>query len=270
MEHTPGKLAAEAEALGQELIQKAQHSIKGTSYLDYIKPGHLIFFKSWDLFDAWRETLEPELFRKLSVHAILPTGHAPELQPQLFETVTYSPDPEVTWIVFHNIWHGMTPPVKIEKAGHADIHPSAQIGTPGQKRVQRGFRIYDMTQVGGVMIGYNVKVGPYSVIHRGSLGWTRIGDSVWIGALSNIGHSAWIGPATIVTCNVSIGGHANISPRSFIGMGAVINNHVRISEPCMIGSGAVVTKDIEKGGVYAGVPAKFIRSWNGDWASQPA
>lgn len=52
---------------------------------------------------------------------------------------------------------------------------------------------------------------------------------------------------TIIGNHVSIGTNATILP-------------VRISDHVVIGAGAVVTKDIDESGIYAGNPAKKIRS----------
>jgi len=51
---------------------------------------------------------------------------------------------------------------------------------------------------------------------------------------------------TILGDNVSIGSNATILP-------------VKIADHVVIGAGSVVTKDINKPGVYAGNPAKFIK-----------
>ncbi len=52
---------------------------------------------------------------------------------------------------------------------------------------------------------------------------------------------------TFIGNNVSIGSNATILP-------------VKICENVVIGAGSVVTKDIEQPGVYAGNPAKYLKS----------
>lgn len=46
---------------------------------------------------------------------------------------------------------------------------------------------------------------------------------------------------------------------SWIGSAAIINPGVTINAGCIIASGSVVTKDTAPNGVYAGVPARWIR-----------
>ena len=55
--------------------------------------------------------------------------------------------------------------------------------------------------------------------------------------------------STSIGDNVLIGSSSTILP-------------VKIIDGCVIGAGSVVTKDLLKKGVYAGNPAKFIRTIN--------
>ena len=48
----------------------------------------------------------------------------------------------------------------------------------------------------------------------------------------------------------------------FIGYNATILPNVRIGENCIIGAGSIVTKDLEPNGVYAGIPAKKISTFD--------
>jgi acetyltransferase-like isoleucine patch superfamily enzyme len=51
-----------------------------------------------------------------------------------------------------------------------------------------------------------------------------------------------------------------IGDNVFIGINSIISAGVKISNNTVIGSGSVVINDCEKEGIYAGVPAKFIKS----------
>ncbi|RUM56197.1 MAG: N-acetyltransferase [Nautilia sp.] len=117
----------------------------------------------------------------------------------------------------------------------------------------------------------NVFVGPFCEIQKGvKIGKnTRIQSHSFICELVTIGKNCFIGhgvmfindlfkegkPAgdsklwkkTIIEDNVSIGSNATILP-------------VKICSNVVIGAGSVVTKDILESGIYAGNPAKKIRS----------
>ena len=45
----------------------------------------------------------------------------------------------------------------------------------------------------------------------------------------------------------------------WVGYGAIIMSGVNIKDGCIIAAGSIVTKDTEPYGIYAGVPAKFIK-----------
>ena len=51
-----------------------------------------------------------------------------------------------------------------------------------------------------------------------------------------------------------------IGDNVFIGVNSIISAGVKISNNTVIGSGSVVINDCEKEGVYAGVPAKYIKN----------
>jgi maltose O-acetyltransferase len=52
----------------------------------------------------------------------------------------------------------------------------------------------------------------------------------------------------------------SIEDGSWIGVGAIIMPGVTVAAGCVVGAGAVVTVSTEPNGVYAGVPAKRMRS----------
>lgn len=123
----------------------------------------------------------------------------------------------------------------------------------------------------GCTIGSNSFIGPFVEIQRNvTIGENcKIQSHSFICELVTIGKNCFIGhgvmfvndlfkrgkPAggdisqwksTDIGNNVSIGSNATVLP-------------VSICDNVVVGAGAVVTKDIDKPGVYAGNPAKFIR-----------
>ncbi|MEM4259538.1 MAG: acyltransferase [Candidatus Pacearchaeota archaeon] len=107
----------------------------------------------------------------------------------------------------------------------------------------------------GVKIGDNTRVQSHSFLCE----LVTIGSNCFIGhgtmfindTFSKLGRPAYVErelwkPTTIGN-NVTIGNNATILP-------------VRICDNAIIGAGAVVTKDINKPGIYAGVPARYLRA----------
>ena len=123
----------------------------------------------------------------------------------------------------------------------------------------------------GCTIGNNCFIGPFVEIQKDVIignnckvqSHTFICELVTIGSDCFIGHGVMFindlfqvgGPAggdkalwkkTIIGNRVSIGSNATVLP-------------VTVCDNVVIGAGSVVTKNIDKPGIYAGNPAKFLR-----------
>ncbi|MDP1729035.1 MAG: aminotransferase class I/II-fold pyridoxal phosphate-dependent enzyme [archaeon] len=106
----------------------------------------------------------------------------------------------------------------------------------------------------GAKIGNNTKIESHSFVCE----LVTIGNNCFIGhgvmfindTFSELGRPAYVEKeywkSTSIGNNVTIGSNATILP-------------VKICDNVVIGAGAVVTKNIDKSGVYAGVPAKFLK-----------
>ncbi len=60
--------------------------------------------------------------------------------------------------------------------------------------------------------------------------------------------------------DLELAGEIIVGDNVFIGLGAIILSGVKIGSNCIVGAGSVVTKDIPDNSIYAGVPAKFLKS----------
>ena len=151
--------------------------------------------------------------------------------------------------------------------------PHPQLSISGIKDVSFGVNVKVVQPVNlyGCIIGNNCFVGPFVEIQKNVLigDRTKIQSHTFICELVTVKCDCFIGhgvmfindlfktgrPAsgnsslwkhTVIGNNVSIGSNATILP-------------VSICDNVVIGAGSVVTKDINKPGIYAGNPAKFIR-----------
>ena len=134
--------------------------------------------------------------------------------------------------------------------------------------------VHSFTNLYGCAIGDETRVGPFVEIQRGVVIGARckiqshtfvcdgvtIEDEVFVGhgvmfvndktprATSDSGAlqtaDDWVLMTTVVERGASIGS------------GAVVLGGVRIGAGALVGAGAVVTRDVESGGVVAGVPAR--------------
>lgn len=136
----------------------------------------------------------------------------------------------------------------------------------------RGVKIVAPSNLYECSLGDDVFVGPFCEIQRGvAVGArTRIQSHSFICELVEIGADCFIGHGVkFVNDKFSSGGPARgrtelwaptrISDRVSIGSNATILP-VSICADVVIGAGSVVTKDIATPGIYAGNPARRLRS----------
>tara|TARA_Y100000768_G_C23848537_1_gene619798 strand:- start:262 stop:867 length:606 start_codon:yes stop_codon:yes gene_type:complete len=116
------------------------------------------------------------------------------------------------------------------------IHETALVNESSQ--IKEGCKIFSR-----VIIGPNVNLGKNILINNGSI----------------VEHDVTIGDHSQVAPGSKIAGNVKIGKKTLIGIGSVIKEGVKIGSNCIVGAGSVVIKDLERGFVYAGVPAKKIK-----------
>jgi carbonic anhydrase/acetyltransferase-like protein (isoleucine patch superfamily) len=121
------------------------------------------------------------------------------------------------------------------------------------------------TVVGDVVVGNDCSIW-FSAVVRGDVNSIRIGNKVNIQDGAVI-HCTYEKTKAIVGNNVSIGHSAIvhgciIQDNVLVGMGAIIMDNARIGSNSIIAAGAVVLENtvVEPGSIYAGVPAKKVKS----------
>lgn len=121
--------------------------------------------------------------------------------------------------------------------------------------------------IGDVIAGDNCSFWYGSVV-RGDVNSIRIGNNVNIQDGAVI-HCNYKDSVTIIGDNVSIGHNAivhgaTLGNNVLIGMGAIIMDHAVIGDNSLIAAGCVITKHmkIEPGSVYAGIPARKLKSFD--------
>lgn len=121
------------------------------------------------------------------------------------------------------------------------------------------------TVVGDVVMGDECSVW-FNAVVRGDVNSIRIGNRVNIQDGAVI-HCTYLKADTVIGDSVSIGHNAivhgcRLEDFVLVGMGAIVMDRAVVGDHSIIAAGAVVTEGtvVEPGSIYAGVPAKRIKS----------
>jgi acetyltransferase-like isoleucine patch superfamily enzyme len=120
----------------------------------------------------------------------------------------------------------------------------------------------------GIKIGRDSLIGEYSII-RGQGGVT-IGDRVFTSPFTQIiavNHIFDDPKRPFIDQGITAEGIV-IEDDCWLGAGAVITDGVRVGQGSVVAAGAVVTKDVPPHSVVAGVPAKVIKTIDGQASAQ--
>ena len=125
------------------------------------------------------------------------------------------------------------------------------------------------TLIGDIIMGEQCSVW-YQAVIRGDVNSIRIGNRVNIQDGAVI-HATYKKASTRIGNNVSVGHKAIvhgclIQDNVLIGMGSIIMDHCEIGSNSIIAAGAVVPQGtiVPSGSIYAGIPAKKIKSLTED------
>jgi len=174
--------------------------------------------------------------------------------------------PEYCFTLFHNYMYKYYPKKEPVVGRYCKIHETVVLDVDGLKVVNSpdGEKI-SFIHSGNTVVGNEVEIGPYTVVHRGTLDDTVIGNKCRIGAHNNIGHNCVIGRETVIAAGVVLNGNVRIGEKCWISSGVLIRHHVTICSNTVIGMGSVVVKDITKPGIYVGSPAQYLKPVTENW-----
>ncbi len=115
----------------------------------------------------------------------------------------------------------------------------------------------------GIWIGRNCLIGEYSVI-RGQ-GGVHIGDRVYTSPFTQIiaVNHVFDDPGRPFTHQGITAEGIVIEDDVWLGAGAIITDGVRVGKGAVVAAGAVVTKDVAPHTVVGGVPARWIKTIDG-------
>jgi UDP-3-O-[3-hydroxymyristoyl] glucosamine N-acyltransferase len=144
----------------------------------------------------------------------------------------------------------------ITTRGVFDIHETCVLGTDGHGYTWWGGAWLRFPHFGDLYIGDRVAIGAHTVVHRGALTDTVIGNGTKIGALCNVGHGVVIGNDVLIAPMVSLAGSVVVEYNAIIWQGATVREGVTIGTGATVAMGAVVVEDVAPYALVMGNPAR--------------
>ncbi len=120
---------------------------------------------------------------------------------------------------------------------------------------------YRIPQLGKVVIEDDVVLGANCNIDRATYDETRIGAGCKFDALCHIAHNVVMDEDCVIVAQTGVAGSVRIGKRVIISGQAAITDHVSIADDVALVHRAGVMSDVEKPGVYAGIPIQPMRDY---------
>ena len=111
-------------------------------------------------------------------------------------------------------------------------------------------------------VGSGSVVGPGSVLLAGTVltADVTVGSHVAVMPQAVLTHDDRVGDYATVASGVRLGGGAVLESGAYVGAGALVLQGVTVGARSLVGMGSVVLRDVPPDEVWAGNPARFLRS----------
>lgn len=136
---------------------------------------------------------------------------------------------------------------------HVTLRAGVKVGVPALWHYVEGGRQKLFSGVGRCILGNDVQVGCNTVIQRGTLSDTVIGDGTVIGNLVELAHDVEVGEGALILSQTGICGRAEIGPGVCIMGQAGVDERVRIADHATILARSMVTKHVKARQIVSGI-----------------
>ncbi len=127
------------------------------------------------------------------------------------------------------------------------IHSNVSLGNRGYGFTPSPTGIVNLPQYGLVIIGNGVELGAGTVLDRGSVRNTVVGDQSKLGAMVSVGHNVQIGKFCTIVSQVGIAGSTTIEDFVMIGGHAGINGHITLKQGSKVGPFTPILRSTKPG-----------------------
>lgn len=141
------------------------------------------------------------------------------------------------------------------------VHAGARIGAQGFGWLDHGKTNTPVPQLGRAIIQSNVEIGPNSVVDRGALGDTVIGEGTKLGGLVEIGHNSQLGRYCLIAPTTGLSGGTIVGDSVLMGAGVGTSGHLSIGSGSVVYGRAAVTKDWPENSQLCGAPARDVKDF---------
>jgi UDP-3-O-[3-hydroxymyristoyl] glucosamine N-acyltransferase len=140
------------------------------------------------------------------------------------------------------------------------IHPGCRIGQDGFGYLS-GAPPRKVPQTGRVIIHDDVEIGAGTMIDRGGIRDTIIGEATKLDNLCQIGHNVTIGRNCIIAAQSGLSGSVTLDEFVVLGGRVAIAPHVTINRGGKVAGGSGVMTDVPAGQTWGGYPARPRMQW---------
>ena len=144
------------------------------------------------------------------------------------------------------------------------IHPGCQIGQDGFGYILGAMGHEKVPQIGRVILQDGVEIGAGTMIDRGGIRDTVIGEGTKIDNLVQIGHNVVVGRHCIIVAQSGLSGSVTLEDFVVLAARVGIVPHITVGEGAQLAARATVMKDVPRGARWGGFPnakplTKFLR-----------
>lgn len=147
------------------------------------------------------------------------------------------------------------------------ILPGARLGTSGFGYLPYDGRLVPVPQLGRTILQDRVEIGANSVIDRGALGDTVIGEGTKIGNLVVIAHNCKIGRNCMLIGFIGLAGSVTLEDNVIMAGGGGTAGHITLGVGTTVLAAAWVSKSWPAGSRIGGAPASDVKTY---WAELAA